>query len=70
MNCSAVFEEIKVHHNITYTLRNEQASILDKLAARENVFAVLPTGFGKSAIYSILPLILQQVKQQSAPGLT
>ena len=44
------------------SLKEEQMKALTALAERRNVFAVLPTGFGKSLIYGLLPLIYDEVR--------
>ena len=62
MSCCTVFDQIKGQHGIAYSLRKEQATVLDLLLDKKNVLAVLPTGFGKSVIYALLPSMLHQVK--------
>ena len=61
MSCYSAFENIKHHYGIKYELRKEQATVMELLVARQNVLAILPTGFGKSTIYALLPSILKQV---------
>lgn len=56
------FEGLKSRHNIEYSLKPEQTNILSQLVDRNNILAVLPTGTGKSVLYSLLPLILNQVR--------
>ncbi len=42
-------------------LKREQKSCIRKLVERNDVFAVLPTGFGKSLIYQILPFLFGEL---------
>ena len=57
-----VFQEIRGGLNLQYSLKPEQAKVLDFLIEKENVLAVLPTGFGKSLLYAVLPRIMNQVQ--------
>lgn len=56
-----LFESIKDQHNYTFSLKKEQADILDYLRKKENVLGLLPTSFGKSILYAAQPLLLNQV---------
>jgi superfamily II DNA helicase RecQ len=51
----AAFEKVKTRHNWSedFTLKTEQITVLDKLNAGRNVFAILPTGYGKSMLYVV-----------------
>ena len=50
-NLNLVIESL----NLGFTLKERQIKSIKHLIAGEDVFAVLPTGYGKSAIYSVLP---------------
>ncbi len=41
--------------------REKQIEVLSYLFDREHVFVTLPTGFGKSAMFGLFPLVLDQV---------
>ena len=44
------------------SLKTEQETCIKKLVAdRDNVFAVLPTGYGKSLIYQVLPSVFTEM---------
>lgn len=55
------YEKIKENYGISFVLKPEQSTIIELLASKNNVVAVLPTGYGKSLIYALLPLFLDQV---------
>ena len=42
-------------------LKKEQLALLTKVCNKINVLAVLPTGFGKSLIYILAPLVIDKV---------
>jgi superfamily II DNA helicase RecQ len=42
-------------------LKDEQIEILNYLCNAKNVLGILPTGYGKSLIYMLLPFILDKV---------
>jgi superfamily II DNA helicase RecQ len=46
------------------SLKQEQKACVKKLVVdREDVFAVLPTGYGKSPIYQVLPYVSSELKR-------
>ena len=48
------------------SLKVEQIECLRRvICLREDVLAVLPTGFGKSLIYQIIPKVLECLKNES-----
>ena len=51
-NCLRDFPQVKVK-----VLRKEQKACLLNLARRKDVFAILPTGFGKSLIFQLFPRV-------------
>ena len=56
-----IFESMKGCHNLNFSLKDEQIKVLHLLSEKETVLAVLPTGYGKSVLYGVLPFILNQV---------
>ena len=46
-----------------FKLKPEQKTAIGHLISEKHTFYLLPTGYGKSAIYGILPLIKDQVGQ-------
>ena len=44
-----------------YNLKTEQRAIITSFVKGENVFGILPTGFGKSLCYTILPIIFDRM---------
>ena len=47
------------------SLKVEQIECLRVICLREDVLAVLPTGFGKSLVYQIIPKVLECLKNES-----
>ena len=56
-----IFDEIRDFHSLKFDLKEKQIECLLALANKESVAAILPTGYGKSIIYTILPKILDKV---------
>ena len=46
------------------TLKKEQLLVISKLVEKRDVFAELPTGFGKSLIYQVLPGVCKALRLQ------
>ena len=51
----------KAASHLAYTLKPEQRTIVSSFV-QEDVFAVLPTGFGKSLCYECLPLVFDDMR--------
>ena len=67
MACDEVREESEflsalnasLAHFVHKTLKDEQVECIRRIVChRRDVLAVLPTGFGKSAIYQLIPKVL------------
>ncbi|XP_048728852.1 probable ATP-dependent DNA helicase RecS isoform X2 [Ostrea edulis] len=48
-------------HNFPVKLKEEQIEILSAVFEGKDVFAQLPTGYGKSLIYTLIPLLLDKL---------
>ena len=48
-------------------LMEEQLSAIEEFVCGQDVFVSLPTGFGKSVIYGILPTIFDRMKVHTEP---
>ena len=44
-----------------FSLKIEQRAALEAFVAGKGVFAMLPTGFGKSLIYQLAPLVAKSI---------
>ena len=53
--------EISKEMHLGYCLKDEQVNAISALCSGENVFAILPTGYGKSDIFGLYPKIKQKV---------
>ena len=50
-------------------LKEEQLSAIEKFVSGQDDFVSLPTGFGQSVIYGLLPTIFDRLKGHTAPTL-
>ena len=48
-------------------LKKEQLLVVQKLVDKRDVFAELPTGFGKSLTYQVFPGVCEALRQQGEP---
>ena len=56
------FNRIRLKYKWPYTeLKEEQQQAINFILNKNNVFAFLPTGYGKSEIYVLPPLLLDEV---------
>lgn len=55
---SAILEEL----NLGFSLKDEQKEALESFVLKKDVFAVLPTGYGKSLIYQLAPLVAKRME--------
>jgi len=61
MNVEEAFRIVKQKYSIKFDLKSEQFEIINAVVTKQNVFGILPTGFGKSATFVLPPLILDEV---------
>ena len=58
----AAFNQVRRRYNISYpALKTEQLKALGGLMNGRHTFCVLPTGFGKSEIFILPPLLYDEV---------
>ena len=57
----------KKEFNIEFRLREKQQETLQHLFEGRDVISVLPTGYGKSVIYQLLPWMFQKKHDQETP---
>ena len=60
-NIDSVIDLVCAQHNCRFSLKQEQREAISHLVNKKDVFVVLPTGFGKSLVYQLLPLVLDEV---------
>ena len=53
-----LIDEAKAHIGFSKALHVEQYVCLEAVMSRKDVLAVLPTGFGKSLIYQLVPFVI------------
>ena len=61
MDLNQAFSLVRDQYNINISLKQEQVEILQLLLLKKNAVAILPTGFGKSFLFLLPPLLLDQV---------
>ena len=63
-------EEIveRVARKLGYVLKEEQSQVINALIREDDVFGVLPTGFGKSLCYGCLPLVFDEIRRGDNPS--
>ncbi|XP_063076479.1 ATP-dependent DNA helicase Q1-like [Engraulis encrasicolus] len=49
------------------SLKEEQKTALKEFVGGKDILALLPTGYGKSLIYQIAPLVVQEMGRQQEP---
>ncbi len=64
--CSDAVDQFK-HRFGVETVKKEQLESLFNFVCKKDVFVNLPTGFGKSFIYQIAPMVIQQMGISSNP---
>ena len=57
-NILSLLLEVKDLYDFPYELKEQQLASLVSLFSRQNCITVLPTGFGKSDIFALFPLLL------------
>ena len=67
MAVEEAFIKVKGKYSLPYVhLKDEQIAILTALVEQsKHVTAVLPTGFGKSATFTLVPLLLDEVRKNN-----
>ena len=50
-----------VEETLPYALKEQQISCIKSICRGQNVFALLPTGYGKSDILALPPLVMDKV---------
>ena len=62
MEVKTLFEMVARTYILPYeNLKDEQLKVIDHLLKGDNVLAILPTGYGKSACLYLPPLLLDEV---------
>ena len=63
-NVEDLFQKVRLQYKFPHFLKEEQKEALELLLEKENVCLVLPTGFGKSLVYWLLPCLLDLVRSK------
>ena len=61
LNMEALFDSVKSSIGLDVELKTEQKKVMEDLLMKKNVFVVWPTGFGKSMLFVLTPLLFDQV---------
>ena len=64
MNVQVIYKKVcDMHPMIMWNeLKEEQVEVLSLLLKNNNVFGVLPTGFGKSLLFTLFTLMMDEVR--------
>ena len=55
--------------NSTYTIKHKQMEAITNILSGFDTLAILPTSYGKSMIYQMLPQVFRQIKNHENPVL-
>lgn len=61
MGVDELISLVNTRYKLNLKLKPEQTEVLTLLETNKNVMAILPTGFGKSLLYLLPPLMLDEV---------
>jgi len=61
MDIKHLFSCLCTRFSFPHALKDEQINAINVILQKRNLICILPTGFGKSLIYVIPPLILDEV---------
>ena len=61
LDVNSAIDAVLKRLTVKITLKPEQRSALKAFIDKRDVFCVLPTGFGKSLIYQLVPLVLEEM---------
>ena len=53
--------QLSLYDSCGYELKEEQEQVICNILNGKNVFAVLPTGYGKTMCYTVLPIMFNKV---------
>ena len=61
MDIPALMALVNARYGWDFVLKREQTEVIQMVLEKQNVIAILPTGFGKSMMYLLPPLLLDEV---------
>ena len=61
MDFDNALQEVCKELHLSYALKEEQVETIKNLCDKKHSFCLLPTGFGKSDIFGLLPLVMDKV---------
>ena len=63
MSAKQLFAKVQRRYPLlqSFTLKKEQEEVPNELLNKKHVFSILPTGYGKTLIFSLFPLLLDVV---------
>ena len=60
------YSKVQLKYDFQYTLKDQQIDYIFFLSNKHHLLSILPTGFGKSEICILLPLILNELDSSNA----
>jgi len=61
---NSMIANVRRRYSISYELKAEQVDVINLVLTKKMaIMAILPTGFGKSLLYLLPPLLLDEVSQ-------
>jgi bloom syndrome protein len=63
VSVSALYETVKAAYPrlVPYQLKDKQLKVLEELLSGKDVVGILPTGYGKTLIFALFPLMFDMV---------
>lgn len=70
MDVEKIYEEkIREKHNFTFSLKEKQIRIIENVLRGTHTVGILPTGYGKSICFQILPLMFEEIYEKKGVAL-
>ena len=61
----SLFELVKTKYQLPESMKEKQVDAIVSILNGNNTMCVLPTGYGKSLVFTLLPLLLDEVSSNN-----